>query len=133
MSSWLRWLALCVFVTLFTMVPAFAATEPAAPAGQLELAAPAPQSAETPIGQLQPVRLVKAPSYTLTTPTLLAAGSQPFGQVTRQAGTRGQRAIQWALIGAAIGLAWGLIDDDPVEKALIGGVVGFGLSYIVRY
>jgi hypothetical protein len=42
------------------------------------------------------------------------------------------RHVQWAIAGAAIGAIVGVIDDDPLGKALIGGAVGFGLSFVVR-
>ncbi len=76
------------------------------------------------------MQLASVPAYTGFDTTLLATQTQPLLQLERQQGGM-NRHVQWAIYGAAIGLIVGLIDEDPIEKGLIGGVVGFGLSFVI--
>jgi hypothetical protein len=105
-----------------------------APAPVLTALDSARPAAEPPALQLRPVQLARAPIYTLSSSTLLPAGAPAIGFQTSARRARGgmNRRVQWAIAGAAIGAIVGAIDDDPLGKALIGGVVGFGLSYVVR-
>jgi hypothetical protein len=146
MCSSLRWLAVSVFVTLMAVSPVLAdvSTGPN-PDLQLTVATPGPapltalQPASTAAAdatalQLRPVQIARTPFNTLSTTTLLPAGTQAVG--FRMSGQRADagmgRRIHWAIAGAAIGAIVGAIDDDPLGKAAIGAVVGFGLSYVVR-
>jgi hypothetical protein len=104
-----------------------------APAPVLTALNPAqPTAASQPL-QLRPVQLARAPIYTLSNAALLPAGTQTIGFQRSGNSARGMsRPVQWAIAGAAIGAIVGAIDDDPLGKALIGGVVGFGLAYVIR-
>jgi hypothetical protein len=129
---------------LVAIAPTLAANEPPALSGPIQLSLgetrtvlpdslrPAvTTAANSPVTQLEPVQVARVPSYSVTTPTVLAAGAQPIGS---QGGSGAQnRHVRWALTGAAIGLAVGLIDgDDVIERTLIGGGIGFGLSFVLR-
>jgi hypothetical protein len=104
-----------------------------APAPVLTALNPTAPATEQQALQLRPVHLARAPSYTLSNAVLLPAGTQTIG-FQRSANRAGgmSRSVQWAIAGAAIGAIVGLIDEDPLGKALIGGAVGFGLSYVIR-
>jgi hypothetical protein len=142
----LRWSAFSLFTALIAVSPVLAANDGATSRGEFQLTLPssaalsAPASLPTPTGvanpselQLRPMRLASVPAYTGFDTTLLATQSQPLLQLSDQ---RAQgvmsRPVQWAIYGAAIGLVVGLIDEDPFERALIGGAIGFGLGYVIR-
>lgn len=145
MSHCLRWSALLAVVVLMSVSSALAANELAPPAGNFQLTlrtsgtvrATALQSTTAatvgrPILQLRPMTLNRAPIDART--TLLAAAPDTLSLQTpeRRANNVANRHVQWAIYGAAIGAIVGAIDSDPLEKAAIGAVVGFGLSYVVR-
>jgi hypothetical protein len=101
--------------------PVLTALEPAAPA-----------AASTPTLELRPVRMASAPLYTLSGASLLPAESQAVGfRTSNRAGGGMSRHVQWMIGGAVIGLIVGAVDGDPLGKAVIGGAIGFGLSYVV--
>jgi len=103
------------------------------PAPVLSALHTAPPTTDSQTLQLRPVQIARTPIYTLSDATLLPAGTQTIGFQRSGNGVGGMnRSVQWAVAGAAIGAIVGLIDDDPFGKALIGGAVGFGLSYVVR-
>src|SRR5438067_708809 len=146
MCSSLRWLTVSVLATLVIVSPVLAdvSTGPN-PDLQLTVTAPgaAPLTALQPAStasadatalQLRPVQIARAPFNTLSTTTLLPAGTQSVGfQMSGQRADAGMsRRVHWAIAGAAIGAIVGAIDTDPLGKAAIGAVVGFGLSYVVR-
>jgi hypothetical protein len=140
MCNTLRWSVLSLFVTLMAAPLASAAGTPAAPGESPETTvrsprglitadpAPAQAVAERSLTTLQPVQLARVPSYSVTTPTLLATGAQP---IQFQGRGMQNRHVRWALTGAAIGLIVGLLDEDPVENALLGAGIGFGLSFVI--
>jgi len=144
MCRWIRWFTLSVFAALMAVPPVLAANEqaPAARDAQLTLttpaAAPLPAlqpvttaAAEKPALQLRPVLATRAPFESDWNTTLVSVSSQSLGlQASRARGTNDH--VRWAIAGAAIGAIIGAVDDDPLGKALIGGAVGFGLSYVVR-
>jgi hypothetical protein len=135
-----RWLLAAAAVTLLSVSTALAApttsgevdwtvTMPA-PAGVTALQ-PATVEAGTATLQLRPVQIARVPGYGLTNSTLFSTGSQAVGFQTGRSNAWGNRHVQWAVYGAAIGAIIGLIDEDPFQNALIGGAIGFGLSFIV--
>jgi len=103
------------------------------PAPVLTALNPAQPTADAQPLQLRPVQMARAPIYTLSNATLIPAGTQTIGfqRLGNRAGGM-NRSVQWAIAGAAIGAIIGVIGNDPLDKALIGGAVGFGLSYVVR-
>ena len=143
MSRGTHWLAGAALAALLSVTPALASghrTLPSAeaqvqvvlpPAQPLTALGAAPLSAEA--GQLRSYQMARAPVGTLSNATLLPATSQAVGFQVSKADGGQHRLLTWAAAGAAIGAIWGLIDEDPVEKALIGGVVGAGLSFVVRH
>jgi len=137
MHHWLRWAAISLFAVLVAVSPALAATDTPQSFNDLKLTLPAPTVQPGSSGavnptelQLPPMQLASVPAYTGFDTTLLATQTQPLLQLERQQGGM-NRHVQWAIYGAAIGLIVGLIDEDPIEKGLIGGVVGFGLSFVI--
>jgi hypothetical protein len=133
----LCWPAVLLLAALAFASPALAANDTTNPSGDFQLTLrttvvpPAPSAGSNPTElQLRPMQLATVPPYTGFDTTLLATQTQPLLQLERQQGGM-NRHVQWAIYGAAIGLIVGLIDDDPIEKGLIGGVVGFGLSYVI--
>jgi len=104
-----------------------------APAPVLTALNTAPAATDPQALQLRPVQMARAPIYTLSNATLIPAGTQTIGFQRSGNHVGGMnRSVQWAIGGAAIGAIIGAIGNDPVGKALIGGAVGFGLSYVVR-
>jgi hypothetical protein len=144
MCTRFRWPALALFLTLIATAPTLAAREPVTLAVQptlgqtLSVLPDALRPAMTPavdtsLTRLQPVQVAQVPSYSITTPTLLSAATQPIGFQGSRAYGANNRHIRWAIYGAVIGLAVGLIDGhDEVSKTLIGAGVGFGLSFVLQ-
>lgn len=142
MSRGTLWFVGAALAALFSVSPVLAAPGTSAadvewtavqPSPAVATALQAPTSGtERPSLELRPVQMVYAPTYGLSNSTLLSAGNQTVGFQARRADGWGNRHVQWAVYGAAIGLVIGLLDDDPVQNALIGGAIGFGLSYVVR-
>jgi hypothetical protein len=139
MSRGTHWFAGAVLAALLSVSPALAAGDTRAadvdwtavrPSPTVAAALQAPASGmETPSLELRPVQIAYSPTYGLSSSTLLSAGNQAVGFQAKRANAN--RHVQWAIYGAAIGLVIGLIDDDPVQNALIGGAIGFGLSYVI--
>jgi len=87
---------------------------------------------DTSLTRLEPVQVAQVPSYSITTPTLLSAATQPIGFQGSRNGAN-SRHTTWALYGAAIGLAVGLIDgNNEIGSTLLGAGVGFGLSFVLK-
>jgi hypothetical protein len=103
-----------------------AVNPPARALPALEPGAPAPPS--VPELELRPVRLASANLYTLSGASLLPAESQTVGY---SGGGGMNRHVQWMLGGALIGLVVGAVDGDPFGKTIIGGALGFGLSWVI--
>jgi hypothetical protein len=143
MCTRLRWLALALFLTLIAAAPTLAAPDSATPAIQPSLGLtlsvlpdslrPATTSTvDTSLTRLQPVQVAHVPSYSITTPTFLSAGTQPIGFQGSRANGANNRHVRWAIYGAAIGLAVGLIDgNDEVRDTLLGAGIGLGLSFVI--
>ena len=147
MCSRFRWLALLLFAGLITVSPSWAANDANSVGSQVTLlSSTSPTALSTAIQpataavldpsltQLRPVQMARVPSYTVTSPTLLATGADQIGfQRTGARSGTSNRHVRWALYGAVIGLAVGLIDgDNEVSNTLIGAGIGFGLSFVMR-
>ena len=147
MCSRFRWLALLLFAGLIAVPPAWAANDGNSTGSQVTVlsstsptaltAAAQPATAavlDASLTQLRPVQMARVPSYTVTSPTLLAPGADQIGfQRTSARSDTSNRHVRWALYGAVIGLAVGLIDGDhEVSNTLIGAGIGFGLSFVLR-
>jgi hypothetical protein len=141
MCNRLRWSTLALFLALMAVAPSFADTAaPAVPLsiGQTHSVLPdslrpaVTPAVDTSLTQLQPVQVARVPSYSITTPTVLTAGTQPIG-FQGSGSPSNNRHLRWAMYGAAIGLAVGLIDgDNEITNTLIGAGVGLGLSFVIR-
>jgi hypothetical protein len=147
MCSSLRWLAASVFAALMIISPVLAADTRTISSTDLRVTVMAPgvpsltalQPASTTRAaaaslQLAPVQIASVPFNTLSTATLLPVETQAVG--FRMSGRRASGGmdhhITWLIGGACIGAIVGAIDSDPIGKAVIGGAVGFGLSYVVE-
>jgi hypothetical protein len=142
MSSSLRSFALSILLSLAIVPAALAANGRESRPRDLQLTVGASKAVAAPVlsseqsvltmpVQLEPVRLTRVPTYAASTAALLAAESQPIGFQNRV--DTSNRHVRWAIYGAAIGLAVGLIDGhDELSDTLIGAGIGLGLSFVVR-